>query len=66
MLSLQSSHILLFLDPLVLFDSSEIFTSQTVHILLDCFKDTYDINKQMAFDLLAACPASIHPFQVRC
>ncbi|CAB4001550.1 Hypothetical predicted protein, partial [Paramuricea clavata] len=50
-------------DPYAIWDGSEIFTSQTVHILLDCMKDTYDINKQIAFNLLVACPASIHPFK---
>jgi hypothetical protein len=63
---LQTCNFFCVLDPYAIFDGYEIFTSQTALILLDCLKDTYDINKQLAFNLLVACPASIHPFQVWC
>ena len=55
---------ILILDKFAIFDGYSIFNSQTVYVLLDCITDSYDINKQMAFDLLAACPTSIEPFQV--
>ncbi|XP_028408527.1 thyroid adenoma-associated protein homolog [Dendronephthya gigantea] len=50
-------------DKFAIFDGYRIFNSQTVHVLLACITDSYDINKQMAFDLLVACPTSIQPFQ---
>ena len=55
-----------FSDPYSIFECSEVFSTRTVHILLDCLKDTYDTNKQMAFDLLVACSSTIQPFAVRC
>ncbi|EDO39110.1 predicted protein, partial [Nematostella vectensis] len=31
--------------------------------LMKCFSDTYDVNKQLAYDLLTSCPRDFLPFQ---
>ena len=60
------NHLLLFVfsDVYAIFDGLKIFNRQTAHILLDCVTDSYDVNKEMAFDLLIACLPSIRPIQV--
>ena len=39
-------------------------SSNNIRVLLDCFRDSYDVNKLMAYELLASCPADRLPFQV--
>ena len=37
---------------------------RNIHVLLDCLGDTYDVNKNIAYELLSKCQPSKLPFQV--
>ena len=48
------------------FQFEDLMTGSNIRVLLDCLNDTYDLNKLMAYDLLATCHPSRLPFQVSC
>ncbi|KAK3745523.1 hypothetical protein QZH41_009923, partial [Actinostola sp. cb2023] len=41
----------------------DVMTTTNVTVLVECLSDSYDVNKVLAYELLATCPANILPFQ---